>query len=156
MNFNLTLIGQSIAFAVFVWFCLKFIWPPIIKALDDRRTKIAEGLAAAEEGHKEKVRAEEEAQEILKDTREQAKDVLATAKKQGEEIVDEAKNDARAEGERILKSARAEIDQQMNQAREELRREVVSIALTGAEQVLMREVDAKAHSEALEKLAAGL
>ena len=156
MNINLTLIGQSIAFAVFVWFCLKFIWPPIIKALDDRRTKIAEGLAAAEEGHKAKVKAEEDAQEILKDTREQAKDILAGAKKQGEEIVEEAKDDARAEGERILKSARAEIGQQMNQSREELRREVVSIALTGAEQVLMREVDAKAHSEALEKLAAGL
>jgi F-type H+-transporting ATPase subunit b len=156
MNINLTLFGQSIAFAVFVWFCLKFIWPPIINALDERRAKIAEGLAAAEEGHKKKVKAEEDAQEILKDTREQAKDILAGAKKQGEDIVEEAKNDARAEGERILKSARAEIDQQMNQAREELRREVVTIALSGAEQVLMREVDAKAHSEALEKLAAGL
>ena len=116
MNINLTLIGQSIAFAVFVWFCLKFIWPPIIKALDERRAKIADGLAAAEEGHREKARAEDEAQEILKDTREQAKDVLAGAKKQAEEIVEEAKDDARAESERIIKSARAEIDQQMNQA----------------------------------------
>lgn len=156
MNINLTLIGQTIAFAIFVWFCLKFIWPPIIKALEERKTKIADGLAAAEEGRREKEKAEEEVQEILKDAREQAKDIIANAKKQAEGVVEEARNDARAEGERILKAARAEIDQKINQAREELRREVVSIALNGAEQVLMREVDAKAHSEALEKLAARL
>lgn len=156
MNINLTLIGQSIAFAVFVWFCLKFVWPPIIKALNDRKTRIAEGLAAAEEGRKEKERAEEEVEERLKEAREQAKDIIANAKKQAEGVVEEARNEARSEGERILKAARAEIDQQINQAREELRKEVVQIALNGAEQVLMREVDSKAHSETLEKLAAGL
>ncbi len=156
MNINLTLIGQSIAFAVFVWFCLKFVWPPIIKALEERRTRIAEGLAAAEEGRREKEKAEEEVEERLKEAREQAKDIIANAKKQAEGVVEEARNEARSESERILKAARAEIDQQINQAREELRKEVVKIALDGAERVLMREVDSKAHSETLDKLAAGL
>ncbi len=156
MNINLTLIGQSIAFAVFVWFCLKFVWPPIIKALNERKTRIAEGLAAADEGLRAKEKAEEEVEERLKEAREQAKDIIANAKKQAEGVVEEARNDARSESERILKAARAEIDQQINQAREELRKEVVKIALNGAEQVLMREVDSKAHSETLEKLAAGL
>ncbi|MDH3413774.1 MAG: F0F1 ATP synthase subunit B [Gammaproteobacteria bacterium] len=156
MNINLTLIGQSIAFGIFVWFCLKFIWPPIIKALEERRTRIADGLAAADEGLRAKEKAEEEIEERLKEVREQAKDIIANAKKQAEGVVEEARNDARAEGERILKSARAEIDQQIHQAREELRKEVVRIALSGAEQVLMREVDSKAHSETLEKLSAGL
>lgn len=156
MNINLTLIGQSIAFAVFVWFCLKYIWPPIINALDERKQKIADGLAAAEEGMREKQRAEEEVEEILKEAREQAKEILANARKQAGEVVEEAKGDARAESERILKAANAEIDQQMNQAREELRKQVVSLAISGAEQVLMREVDAKVHSETLDKLAANL
>ena len=156
MNINLTLIGQSIAFAVFVWFCFRFVWPPIIKALNDRKTRIAEGLAAADEGLRAKEKAEEEVEERLKEAREQAKDIIANAKKQAEGVVDEARNDARSESERILKAARAEIDQQVNQAREELRKQVVTIALDGAQQVLMREVDPKAHSETLEKLAAGL
>lgn len=156
MNINLTLIGQSIAFAVFVWFCLKYIWPPIVNALDERRQKIADGLAAAEEGMKQKQRAEEEVGELLKEAREQAKEILANARKQAGDVIEEAKKDARTEAERILKAANAEIDQQMNQAREELRKQVVSLAISGAERVLMREVDAKAHGEALDKLAAGL
>ena len=156
MNINLTLIGQSIAFAVFVWFCLKFVWPPIIKALEERRTRIAEGLAAAEEGRREKERAEEEVEERLKEAREQAKDIIANAKKQADGVVEEARNEARSESERILKASRAEIDQQINQAREELRKEVVKIALDGAERVLMREVDPKVHSDTLNKLASGL
>ena len=156
MNINLTLIGQSIAFAVFVWFCMKFVWPPIVKALNDRKTRIAEGLAAADEGLRAKEKAEEEVEERLKEAREQAKDILANAKKQAEGVVEEARNEARSESERILKAARAEIDQQVHQAREELRKQVVTIALDGAQQVLMREVDSKAHSETLEKLAANL
>jgi len=156
MNINLTLIGQSIAFAVFVWFCLKYIWPPIINALDERKQKIADGLAAAEEGMRERQRAEEDVEELLKEAREQAKEILANARKQAGDVVEEAKKDARTESERIIKAANAEIDQQMIQARDELRKQVVSLAISGAEQVLMREVDAEAHSEALDKLAAGL
>lgn len=156
MNINLTLFGQSAAFAIFVWFCLKFIWPPILNALNERKAKIADGLAAAEKGHHAKELAERHAKETLVEAKEQAKEVLALAQKRAGEIEEEAKGDARAEGERIIAGAQAEIEQQMNQAREQLRSDVVTLALSGAEQVLMREVDKSAHNEALEKLSAQL
>ncbi len=156
MNINLTLFGQSFAFAFFVWFCLKFIWPPILNALNERRTKIADGLAAAEKGHHAKELAERHAKETLVEAKEQAKEVLALAHKRAGELEEEAKVDARGEGERIIAGAQAEIEQQMNQAREQLRRDVVTLALSGAEQVLMREVDKSAHNEALEKLSVQL
>lgn len=156
MNLNLTLIGQSIAFAVFVWFCMRFIWPPLLSVLDERKTKIAEGLAAAERGHHEQELAEKRAKEILLEAKEQAKDIVAHANKRADEIVDEAKQDAKSEGERIIVGARAAIDQEMNQAREKLRGEVVSLALAAAEQVLRREVDPAANEEVLQKFAAQL
>jgi len=156
MNINLTLIGQSISFAVFVWFSLKFVWPHIITALEERRTRIAQGLAAAQEGLQAKERAEEEIAGVLGEAREQAKEILTQAGKRASDIVEEARNDARSEGERLLGQAQAEIEQQANEARETLRKEVVAIALKGAEQVLIREVDAAAHDEALNKLAAEL
>jgi F-type H+-transporting ATPase subunit b len=156
MNINLTLIGQSIAFAVFVWFCMKFIWPPLLSVLNERKTKIADGLAAAERGHHEKELAEKRAKEVLREGKEQVKEILAQAHKRADEIVDEAKQNAKSEGERIIVGARAEIDQEMNQARENLRGEVVSIALAAAEQVLEREVDSAAHNEVLQKFAAQL
>ncbi len=156
MNLNLTLIGQSIAFAVFVWFCMRFIWPPLLSVLDERKTKIAEGLAAAERGHHEQELAEKRAKEILLEAKEQAKDIVAHANKRADEIVDEAKQDAKSEGERIIVGARAGIDQEMNQAREKLRGEVVSLALAAAEQVLRREVDPAANEEVLQKFAAQL
>ena len=156
MNINLTLIGQTVAFIVFIWFCMKFIWPPIMKALDERKTRIADGLAAAERGHHEKELAEQRAKEILHQAREQAKEVISNAQRRGDEMVDEAKGEARVEGQRLVTAARADIDQQLNLAREELRGEVVKLAVTGAEQVLMKEVDASAHSEVLQKLAARL
>ena len=156
MNLNLTLIGQSIAFAVFVWFCMRFIWPPLLSVLDERKTKIAEGLAAAERGHHEQELAEKRAKEILLEAKEQAKDIVAHANKRADEIVDEAKQDAKSEGERIIVGARAGIHQEMNQAREKLRGEVVSLALAAAEQVLRREVDPAANEEVLQKFAAQL
>ncbi len=152
MNINLTLIGQSVAFAIFVWFCLKYIWPPILNALEERKTRIADGLAAAEKGHHEKELAERRAKELLVEAKEQAKDVIGLAQKRADGIVEEAKVEARAEGQRLIVAAKSEIDQQMNQAKEQLRKEVVAIALTGAEQVLMRQVDAKDHEQVLEKL----
>ncbi len=152
MNINLTLIGQSVAFAIFVWFCLKYIWPPILNALEERKTRIADGLAAAEKGHHEKELAERRAKELLVEAKEQAKDVIGHAQKRADGIVEEAKVEARAEGQRLIVAAKSEIDQQMNQAKEQLRKEVVAIALTGAEQVLMRQVDAKDHEQVLEKL----
>jgi len=156
MNINLTLIGQSIAFAVFVWFCLKYIWPPILAALEARRTRIADGLAAAEQGLRAKEEAQVRIDEDLEAAKTQAREIIANAQRRADEIVDEAKSDARVEGDKLLDAAKAEIDQQIHQAREALRGEGVSRARSGAEQVLMREVDATAHDEALGKLAAQL
>ena len=156
MNINLTLFGQSVTFIVFVWFCLKFIWPHIIKAMNERKTKIAEGLAAGERGQHEQQLGEQRALEVIREAKDQAKEILTQAHKRGDEIVDDAKGDGRAEGERMLKAAQAEIEQQMNQAREQLRADVVKLALQGAEQVLGGEVDEKAHTEQLTRVAAQL
>ena len=156
MNINLTLFGQTVAFIVFVWFCLKFIWPHIIKAMDDRKTRIAEGLAAGERGRHEQELAEQRAVEVIREAKDQAKEILAQAHKRGDEIVDDAKGDGRAEGERMLRAAEADMEQQMNQAREQLRADVVKLALQGAQQVLGRDVDEKAHTEQLDRLAAQL
>ncbi len=156
MNINLTLLGQTITFILFVWFCLKFIWPHIIKAMEDRKTQIADGLAAGERGRHEKELAEQRAVEVIREAKDQAKEILAQAHKRGDEIVDDAKGDGRAEGERMLRAAEAEMEQQMNQAREQLRADVVKLALQGAQQVLGRDVDEKAHTEQLNRLAAQL
>ena len=153
MNINLTLFGQTITFIVFVWFCLKFIWPHIIKAMDDRKTQIADGLAAGERGRHEQELAEQRAVEVIREAKDQVKEILALAHKRGDEIVDDAKGDGRAEGERMLRAAEAEMEQQMNQAREQLRADVVKLALQGAQQVLGRDVDEKAHTEQLNRLA---
>lgn len=156
MNINLTLLGQTVTFIVFVWFCLKFIWPHIIKAMDDRKTQIAEGLAAGDRGRHELELAEQRAVAVIREAKDQAKDILAQAHKRGDEIVDEAKVDGRAEGERMLRAAEAEIAQQMNQTREQLRADVVKLSLQGAQQVLGHEVDEKAHTDQLNRLAAQL
>jgi F-type H+-transporting ATPase subunit b len=156
MNINLTLFGQTVTFIVFVWFCLKFIWPHIIKAMDDRKTRIADGLAAGERGRHEQELSEQRAAEVIREAKDQAKEILAQAHKRGDEIVDDAKGDGRAEGERMLRAAEAEIEQKMNQTREQLRSDVVKLALQGAQKVLGSEVDEKAHAEQLNRLAAQL
>jgi len=156
MNFNATLIGQTITFIVFVWFCMRFVWPPIMAALDERRKKIADGLAAAERGKHEKELAEERAREILRDAKAQAGEIITRADRRAAEIVDEAKTDARAEGDRIKSAAQAEIEQEVNRVKENLRGQVVSIALAGAGKVLEREVSESTHAELLNKLAAEL
>ncbi len=156
MNINLTLIGQSITFALFVWFCYAFIWPPLVNALAARKKQIADGLAAAERGHHEHELAEKKAAEQLKEVKGQAADIIAQAQKRATEIVDEAKDDARTEAERIKLGANAEIEQEVNRAREGLRKEVATLAITGAEKILNREVDAKAHASTLKELAAQL
>ena len=156
MNFNATLIGQSITFIVFVWFCMRFIWPPVMNALETRKKKIADGLAAAEHGKHEQELAEERAKDLLREAKEQAGEIINRADKRAAEIVDEAKGDARAEGDRLMTAARAEIDQELNRVKEELRGQVVSIALAGAGKVLEREVDESTHAELLNKLAADI
>ncbi|HDP89825.1 MAG TPA: F0F1 ATP synthase subunit B [Thioalkalivibrio sp.] len=154
MNFNATLIGQMITFAVFVWFVMKFVWPPLINALNERRAKIADGLAAAEKGKHEQELAKKRATEQLQEAKQQAAEIISQAQKRANEIVEEAKGAARTEGERIKEAARAEIDQEVNRAKEQLRGQVSTIALAGAEKVLKKEIDAKAHSQVLDELVA--
>ena len=152
MNINLTLIGQTIAFAVFVWFCMKFVWPPIISALNERKTRIADGLAAADEGQREKARAEEHAAEVLEEAKGQAQEIIRRAERREAEMVEEAKTTARDEGDRIITAARGEIDKEVNQAREALRAQLATLAVAGAGQILSREVDEKAHSQLIDEL----
>ena len=156
MNINATLIGQTIAFAVFVWFCMKFIWPPIVTALNERKTRIADGLAAAEEGRQEKAEAEQNAIRVLDEAKDQAQEIIRRAERRETEMVEEAKSTSRTEGERILTAARGEIDKEVNLARERLRQEVAVLAVAGAGQILAREVDANAHSKMLDELTAQL
>ena len=156
MNFNATLIGQMIAFAVFVWFCMKFVWPFVIKALEERKKTIADGLAAAEKGQHELELAEHRATEILKEGKDKSQEYINQAQKRADEIVEEAKDNAKVEGDRIIAAAHAEIDQERQQVKEELRQQVATLAIAGAEQILAREVDEKAHKEVLDKISATL
>ena len=156
MNINLTLIGQTVTFLFFIWFCLKFVWPPIITALNERKAKIADGLAAAEKGKHDEELAKQRASEILKDAKAQAQEIIRQAEKRGAEIVDEAKQAAKAEGERIVHAAQAEIEQNVNRAREELRGQVVSLAVAGARKVLKKEIDEKVNADLIKDLAAQL
>lgn len=154
MNINATLIGQAIAFFLFVVFCMKYVWPPILQALEERKKKIADGLAAGEHGKREQALAEDRAKELLREAKEQAGEIITRADKRAAEIVDESKGDAKAEGERLLTAAKADISQELNRVKEDLRGQVVSIALAGASKVLEREVDETAHAELMNKLAA--
>ena len=156
MNINLTLIGQSITFGLFVWFCYAYVWPPLVNALADRQKRISEGLAAAERGQHEHELAEKKAAERLKEAKGQASEIISHAQKRATEIVDEAKDDAHVEAGRIKTGANAEIEQEINRAREHLRQEVVVLAMAGAEKILKREVDADAHSATLKDLSAQL
>jgi F-type H+-transporting ATPase subunit b len=154
MNINATLIGQSITFLIFVWFCMKFIWPPIINALEERKKKIADGIAAAERGEEEQELAQKRAAEVLHDAKQQAQEIISQAQKRASEIVDEAKTDAKSEGDRLVAAAQAEIEQEANRAREALRSQVAGLAIAGAGKVLEREIDEKAHSDLLNELVA--
>ena len=154
MNFNATLIGQSIAFAVFVWFCMKYIWPPLISALEERNARISEGLAAAQRGQKDLEEAQAKVSDNLKDAKQQAQEIINQAQKRATEIVDEAKDVAREEADRIKSMATADIEQQVNSAKGELRKEVSVIALAGVEKILGREVNADAHDAVLNELVA--
>ena len=154
MNINLTLIAEAIVFVAFIWFCKRYVWSPIITALHDRKSQIADGLAAAERGQQEHELAEKRAVETLKEAKEQASEIIAKAEKRASDIVDESKNDARAEGERLLAAAKAEIEQEMQRAKETLRADLSAIVVSGAEKILEREVDAAAHDDMIKKLAA--
>ncbi len=149
----MTLIGQTIAMIVFVWFCMKFIWPPLLEAIEERQEKIAHGLAAAEKGEQSLEEAKVQAGEIVSDARKQATGILDQAHARANEIVADGKADGTKERERQLAAAKVEIEQETNRAREELRGQVSAVALSGAEKILNREIDAAEHEEILGKLA---
>jgi len=153
VDINLTLIGQSIAMIVFVWFCMKFIWPPILAALEERQQQIEAGLAAADKGQESLVKAAADADEIVTEARKQATGILDQAHARANEIVSDGKAGGVKERERQLEAAVADIEQETNRAREELRGQVSAIALSSAEKILQREIDGKAHNDILGKLA---
>ncbi len=153
MNINLTLLVQMIAFGIFVAFCMKYVWPPIMKALEERTAKIAEGLAAAERGKEEQELGEQRALEVMKAAKTDAANIVSQAQKRYNEILDEAKRDAVAEAERIRHAAQAEIVQEANRAREELRERMAQLAVAAAEKILQKEVDANAHKDLVESFA---
>lgn len=154
MNVTATLIGQIIVFAVLVWFVKRFLWGPMLNMMEERKKRIADGLAAAERGHKAQEEAEEQGKEHVDAAKQQASDIINQAQRRASEIVEEAKHDARDEGERIKAAAQSDIEQEINRAREGLRKQVAMISIAAAEQVLKKEIDAKAHSAVLDDLAA--
>jgi F-type H+-transporting ATPase subunit b len=153
VNINLTLIGQIIAFAVFVAFCMKFVWPPLITAMQERAKKIADGLDAANRAQRDLKLAQEKAGSQLRDAKEQAAQVIEQANKRANQIIDEAKEAARQEGERLKAAAQAEIDQEVNRAKETLRTQVSALAIAGASKILETSIDVEKHNELLNKLA---
>lgn len=154
MNINLTIFGQLVAFAVFVWFTMRFVWPPIVNALEQRKVKIADGLAAGERGQREHDLAEQRAKERLHEARLQAAEIVSKAEKRAAEIVDESKDDAHIEGDRLLTAAQSQIEMEMNKAREQLRSRVAELAIVGAEKILRKEIDAAAHRDIVDAVAA--
>jgi len=156
VNINLTLIGQIIAFAVFVWFCLKFVWPPLISAMQERQKKIADGLDAANRAERDLKLAQEKAGSQLREAKEQAAQIIEQANKRASQIIDEAKVSASQEGDRLKAAAQAEIDQEVNRAKENLRTQVSALAVAGASKILETSIDIQKHDELLNKLAAEL
>lgn len=156
MNINITLVAQAIAFAILIWFTVKFVWPPLLSAIEKRQKEIADGLAAAAEGRNSLEAAAKKTEVALNEAKLKASEIIGQAEKRATQIVEEAKNNAKAEGDRIIAGAKAEIDQEVNRAKEGLRAQVSQLAVAGAEKILRKEIDAKAHSEMLSKLAAEL
>ena len=152
MNLTLTLIAQAIAFAIFIWFCVKFIWPPLMRAIEERQKTIADGLAAGERGKQELEAAGKRAGEELAKARDRVGEIIASAEKRDSQMLEEAKAAAKAEADRILAAAKAEIDQQVSRAKESLREQVASLAVAGAEKILRREVNSETHAELLGQL----
>ena len=150
MNINLTLFAQALVFAGLIWFTIKFIWPPLLAAIEARQKQIADGLAAGEQGRKSLEVSTRQAEESIKEARARATDILSQAEKRAAQLIDEAKGAAKDEGAREKAAAKAEIGQELQRAREQLREQVAALAVAGAEKILRREVDARAHAELLD------
>jgi F-type H+-transporting ATPase subunit b len=153
MNLNATLLIQTFVFLILGWVTMKFIWPPLIAAIEDRQRKIAEGLASAEKGEKSLAEAHAAANEIVKDARVQATKIIDQANRRSNELVDEARGTALAEGQRLIGEAREEVALETSRARQQLSKEVAALAVAGASKLLGREIDAKTHADILEQLA---
>ena len=156
MNINATLLVQALSFAFLIWFTVKFIWPPLNRAIDERNKRIADGLAAAERGKAALVEAERKGESAMKEARERASGVLGDSEKRGAQIVEEARNEAKAEADRLVAAAREQIASELAKAKTELREQVAALAVAGAEKILQRQVDARAHADMLGKLKAQL
>ena len=156
MNITVTLIAQMIAFILLIWFVNRVMWKPVMGLMEARQKRIADGLAAGEKGRQEKAEAEQQVSVMLEDSKKKAAEIINQAQRRAKEIEEEAKVSAKSEAERIKASAEAEIEREVNQAREHLRSQVASIAVAGAERVLKKEIDAKAHDKLLSDLAAGI
>ena len=156
MNFNATLIGQMITFGLLVLFTMKYVWPPIMEAMQDRQKRIADGLASAERGMREQELAQAKSAQMIREARQQAAEIVAQAQKRANEIIEHSKLEARAEGDRQLLAVKAGIEQEVNRAREQLRGQVVSLAVAGASKILKREVDEAANTTMLDDLVAQL
>jgi F-type H+-transporting ATPase subunit b len=156
MNLNFTLFAQAAEFALFIWFTMKFIWPWLMRKIDERQKVIADGLAEAERGRSSLAEAQKERESILREARERAHEIVAAAEKSAGQRVEESKSQAKTEGERLLASANAQIQQEVQSAKQQLRDQVAQLAVSGAEKILRREVDARAHAEMLDQLKAQL
>jgi F-type H+-transporting ATPase subunit b len=156
MNINFTLIAQAITFAIFIWFTVKFVWPPLLNAIETRQKEIADGLAAANEGKMSLEVASKKNAEALEQTKQKSSEILGQAEKRASQIIDDAKVVANTEAERIKSSAQSEIEQEINRAKEDLRGQISNLAIAGAEKILEKEIDQKAHADMLTKLAKDL
>ena len=156
MNINLTLLAQLISFALFVWFCKSYVWPPLIAAMHERQKQIADGLNAAEKASQDLEEAHQKIEQQLIEAKEQASQILDQANKRASQIVDEAKEAAISEGKRLKDAAQSEIEQEVNRAKEQLRSQVATLAVAGAEKVLEKAIDEKTHSNIVDDLAANL
>ena len=150
MSFNLTLIAQAVAFALFIWFTIKFVWPPMLRAIEARQKQVADGLAAAEQGKKSLEISSKQADQAIQEARVRAAEIISQAERRDAQMVEAAKVAAKAEGDREKAAAKADIQQEAQRARELLREQVAALAVAGAEKILRREVDAKAHAELLD------
>ncbi|GAA5218713.1 F0F1 ATP synthase subunit B [Corallincola platygyrae] len=153
MNINATLIGQMISFAVFVWFCMKYVWPPIMAAIEERQNRIADGLADADRAEKSLELAQEKSKDQLKVAKQQAHEIIEQANKRKNQIIEEATEEAQSERAKIIAQGQAEIEAERNRAKEELRQQVAALAVSGAERILERSIDKAAHADILDKLA---
>lgn len=152
MDINFTLIAQALAFSIFIWFTVRYVWPPLLRAIEERQKTIADGLAAAERGKHDLELASQRSAEVLKEAKQRAAEIITQAEKRAAEIIDDAKVAAKEEGDRILNGARAEIEHELFSAKEALRQYAAEMAVAGASKILRREIDAKAHADLLAAL----